>query len=136
MASEQDAGNEMAWWQPISQTVQIDKLFYANELLDINRYMKSNYLRQGGTDVATVWTASNKTAVSTARTVEFARILAHEFGHALGLAHSNNPADLMYAGIGFSDIYDYDAVTKKSIWDNPLSITDVGRGKLALKLVN
>lgn len=127
---------ELAWWQPTTQTLSIDNLHYQTEWQAINKYMKQNYVRQAGPDLAKVTAAIDDTATTTARNVEYARILTHELGHVLGLQHSKNQTDLMYAGVGFSDIYQYAAVIKDQIWANPLSVTDVKRGQLALKLLD
>lgn len=127
---------ELAWWHPTTQTIAIDKGHYQTEWQDINKYMKQNYARQPGADLTTVETTIDETATTKARTVEYARILTHELGHVIGLQHSKNQADLMYAGVGFSDIYQYAAVVNDQIWADPLSLTDVKRGQLALKLLD
>ncbi|WP_056946328.1 matrixin family metalloprotease [Secundilactobacillus odoratitofui] len=135
-ASSAGDGEQIAWWRPTSQSVEVSQPFFNHEWLDINKYMKLNYARQNGNQIDLVKSSIDDTTTDVARQVEYSRILAHEFGHSLGLSHSKNPADLMYAGIGFSDIYHYDDVTSANIWANPLSKTDISRGKLAVILAD
>lgn len=120
---------QIAWWQPLSQTVLVGRQAYASEWQEIQQDMRLNALRSGESELVT------DKVVGTARQVEYARILVHEFGHVLGLLHSTNPQDLMYARIGFADICQYQDVIQPAIWNSPLSQRDLRRGQLALKLV-
>lgn len=129
-------GNQMAWWLPTTKTIQVDKSYYTDQLSFIDKYMKRNYARTPETGVTTAQADAtiDATTAGTARTVEYSRVLTHELGHTLGLTHSKNKTDLMYAGLAFDDIYSYQDVTATSIWANPLSTTDVKRGELAVKI--
>lgn len=128
--------HKFACWSPATRTLKINRKTYEKELNDIRRYMKRHYLAKQhdplGEDL--IFEKINTNLAPTARDVEYARILAHEFGHVLGLAHSTNRRDLMYTGLGFSDIYEPDQVGQMTIWNNPLTQTDVARGRLGLRL--
>ncbi|MTV81646.1 matrixin family metalloprotease [Secundilactobacillus folii] len=126
---------EVAWWQPLSQTVLIDQNAYLGEKQTISKYMKANVARSGADDTTAVDSLIDASVANTARQVEYARIITHEFGHVLGLLHSKKATDLMYAGLSFTDIYQYAKVVQPQIWQNPLSKMDINRGKLALKLI-
>lgn len=128
--------NVLAWWSPKNKILKLQKDKYKHELKDITKYMKRHYQNDPNPVISKKVAYANITdfVAKRARTVEYARIITHELGHSLGLCHSTNSLDIMYPGLGFGDIYDFEKVSDNMIWKNPLTSTDFSRGRLAYRL--
>ncbi|KRM58749.1 hypothetical protein C5L31_001711 [Secundilactobacillus malefermentans] len=126
----------ISWWFNKSRTIAISRVYYNTELGDISRQMKKNYQHRlnPALSISDANLMIDKGIAGQARMVEFSRILEHEMGHTLGLLHSKSAQNLMYMGIGYGDIYQFDDVLSGKVFVNLVTNNDLSRAKAAIKM--
>lgn len=126
----------VAWWVSKSRHINVSKPYFNGELLDITKLMKRNYLNSSYQElpIDQANTMIDTELAGSARIVEFSRILDHEMGHALGMKHSKNSHNLMYKGVGYGDIYQFDDVYHGRLNVNLITKNDLARAKAGIKM--